>query len=352
MKAILAYGPALDARLAAFITDKQASISPASPLGADFLERLQPFATAGKLLRGSLACFSYQAFSGEAPTDPVFRAAAALELVHSALLIHDDIMDDDDLRRGQPALHQQYRTVGQVSGLLEARRFGVNMALCAGDATLFLAFELLTKIEAEPSIRTVVNQLFSDQLLDTCIGQMQDTYFEARPDMPSKRAIYSIMRAKTAAYTLALPLAVGAALAGQKGATLRRLQAFGTAAGTIFQVRDDELGVMGDPSKTGKPVGSDIQEGKKTLLYYYLLKRCRPGDKRVVKALFGKPDISTEEVELVQAIARRYKIEELLDHEIGRLRKRALAHLDQLVLSRPAKTELVDLVAFCARRQA
>lgn len=352
MRPILAYGPQLQADLATFIKAKRARLDSASPWGADFLDRLQPFATAGKLLRGSLVCFSYETFSSQSPSSSVINAAMALELTHSALLIHDDIMDGDELRRGRPSFHRQYQTVGADHGLLDTPQFGINMAMCGGDIALFLAFGLLASSKIAPEVRATVDKLFTGQLVDTCVGQMQDVYFEARPAVPSKRAIYGIMRAKTATYTLALPLAMGAALAGQSVATLSKLQAFGAAAGTIFQIRDDELGVMGNSRKTGKPVGADIKEGKKTLLYYYLTKRCTATERKKMKTVFGNPNSTTDDVAYVQDLVQSHRIPQLLNDDIMRLETRATRQIDSLDLSQQSKAELQELVTFCAQRQS
>jgi geranylgeranyl diphosphate synthase type I len=226
------------------------------------------------------------------------------------------------------------------------------MGICAGDATLFLAFELLAEAGNTPTVRAVAQQLFSQQLVDTCIGQMHDVYYEVRPAMPSKQAIYGIMQAKTAAYTIALPLAMGAALAGQPTATLRQLQAIGIAAGTIFQIRDDELGAMGDSRQTGKPVGADIREGKKTLLYYYLMKKCTATEGKKVKAIFGNPDSTAHDIIYIQKLIRQHCIPQLLNKDISRLQKKAITAIGELPVTTRSKDELTELVTFCAQRQS
>jgi geranylgeranyl diphosphate synthase type I len=349
MKQILGYGPVIRPKLEAFIRAKKSSASPLTPWRTDLLNRLLPFATTGKLLRASLVCFSYEAFSDQKVNDSVINAAMALELTHSALLIHDDIMDNDDLRRGQPSLHRQYQSLATSEKLANADHFGTSMAICAADAALFLAFELLASSQAAPRMQTA-KQIFVDQLVITCAGQMQDLYLEARPDMPSKKAIYELMQTKTASYTLSLPMAVGAALAGQTGSTIKKLQDIGTNAGIIFQIRDDELGVMGRAEKIGKPVGSDITEGKKTLLYYYLLKSCGIAEHNKAKAIFGNPKATPEDIAYIQKLVRHHKIPQLLNNEVSHLEKAAIKQIDGLDVSDKNKTEFKELVRFCGNR--
>ena len=313
---------------------------------ADFLDRLLPFATAGKLLRGCLVCFSYEALSGQAADGTVHRAAAALEITHSALLIHDDIMDNDTLRRGRASMHRQYQEQAKEDNFADAAHYGVSIALGGGDLALFLAFGLLADCPA--AART----LFARQLAVTCAGQMQDIYLEARPGMPTRKDIEALMAAKTASYSLSLPLALGAVLAEQPAAVIGQLQDFGVAAGTIFQIRDDELGVMGDSGATGKPVGSDIKEGKKTLLAYHLFERCDAGEKRKLQAIFGNAAATAQDVRFVRQLAERHGMQALLNDEIGRLESRAAAVIDDMTVPDTMKLTMAELVRFCAQRQS
>jgi geranylgeranyl diphosphate synthase, type I len=352
MKRILGYNEALRVELEAFLQAKHAAADAVVPWKIDFLERLLPFATTGKLLRGSLVCFSYEAFAGQPVTESIMKTAMALELTHSALLIHDDIMDNDAIRRGRPSLHQQYRTLGIQKQLAPADRFGDSMAMCAGDATLFLAFELLASVEAPMPIKRTVQQLFTEQLVTTCAGQMQDLYLEVWPVMPSKKAIYNLMKTKTASYTIALPLTMGAALAGQPPDLRARLQAIGSNAGIIFQIRDDELGVMGNSEITGKPIGSDIMEGKKTLLYHYLLKQCSARERSKVKIIFGQPGAEPEDITYIRKLVKNHGVTKLLNDEIGRLEGQTLDYIKDLPVTEKTKKEFKELVRFCGKRQS
>ncbi|HEX5744265.1 MAG TPA: polyprenyl synthetase family protein [Candidatus Saccharimonadales bacterium] len=350
MRPILAYGPLLDKELRACIKGRKGKVDPSMPWGDDLLERLESFAGGGKLLRGSVLCWTYQAFSGRKPDEAVIDAAVALELTHSALLIHDDIMDDDDMRRGRPSMHEQYRLAAEREDLPDSVRFGANMALAGGDAAFFMAFGLLGKARAARADHRFYD-LFADQMLLTCAGQMQDVYLDAKASMPAKRAIHELMRTKTASYTLALPLTMGAAMADQPSGVLRRLQAIGITGGTIFQIRDDELGVLGDSEKTGKPVGADIKEGKKTLFYYYLHEACSAAERRRLKGIFGNRAATGEDIRLVRDLAVRHKVPGALEEEIDRLNRKAVAGIDDLPLSAARKAVLKSLINFCARRQ-
>lgn len=317
----------------------------------DFLGRLRQYATGGKALRGGLVCFSYEIFSHRPLTAIVKSAALSLELCHSALLIHDDVMDEDEMRRGQPSMHIQYQQLGESHQLDRPKNFGANMALCGGDMVLFMAFGLLHEIGTNTPENRAVHQLFAQYLQRVCDGQMQDIYLDAVPGVPTKAAIFRLMNAKTATYSFSLPLAAGAALAGQPPRIINKLERFGQLAGIVYQIRDDELNLFGSTDILGKPIGSDIREGKKTLLYYYLMKRSSPAQRRQIQPLFGNPKLQAADVNLIRRLAIQLEVQKRLAADILPLKNRALKLVDQLPIDSPAKTELRQLLDFCADRQ-
>lgn len=357
--AVAAYRAPVLARLESFIKERRQKLPVGLAWQADILERLQDFAGGGKLLRGSLVCYSYAVCSDNAAGDgqandlptAVLDTAAALELIHAGLLIHDDIIDQDDLRRGRPAMHRQYRDLAAIKGLPGAARLSENLALCAGDMILFLAFELLATIQLRNDNGPALAELFGRELMTVCAGQMQDIYLGALDKPPAKRDIYAVMQAKTAAYSVALPLAAGAVLAGRPASIRQQLYNIGLAAGIMFQVRDDELGALGRSSDIGKPVGSDIREGKKTLLYYYLWKAAKPVERRRLATMFGNPDASPADIREVQQALRRHGVPARLQADIQQLEQTAGRLITKLELNTPAKAELRRLVRFCAARK-
>jgi geranylgeranyl diphosphate synthase type I len=357
--AIAAYRPLVRAGVEAFIKRHQQLAAGGPAWRTDAIERLSGFAGAGKLLRGSLICYSYAICdnspigrdSGTPPPAAVLNTAVAIELIQAGLLIHDDIIDQDDLRRDQPAMHQQYRNLVTVQPLPGANRLGESLALCAGDMTLFLAFELLAEAQAEIANTPALTRLFVDELATVCAGQMEDIYLGALSAPPAKRDVYAVMRAKTAAYSVALPLAAGAVLANRPASLRQQLYAIGLAAGTIFQIKDDELGALGKSDDIGKPVGSDIREGKKTLLYYYLWQAVSRAERQKLTKIFGNPEAASSDIKYVQQSLRRHDIPARLQQDITKLEHTAFRQIDRTSLSQPAKNELRQLVRFCAARK-
>lgn len=350
MRRILTYGEKLRPQLQNLL-ETAAHAKTASAWERDFLGRMVPFVSGGKQLRGGLLCCAYEIFSGQPADEQILQVAMALELTHSALLIHDDIMDRDRLRRGQPSLHWQYQRWAEGRQMTDSEQFGLSLAMCGGDALCFLAFELLGTVQAKPTVYRELQRSFAHCLTRTCYGQMQDVFFDTLTTLPTKSAIYELMKTKTAAYTLSLPLAMGAILAGQKDGVVKRLETVGYRAGIIYQIRDDELGVLGEESAIGKPVGSDIREGKKTLLYYYLMKQSPAIERRRLQALFGKRSPSADDLAYIQQLVHEYGVLQCLEREVERLTTRAAHGIKQLHLEEAATQELNELLRFCATRQ-
>ena len=231
----------------------------------DIFERLAPLATTGKMLRGSLLINTYEKLSEQSFSREVLKTAAALELAQTSFLIHDDIIDQDELRRGQETLHSQYNKYGKKAEYQNPEHFGESLAICAGDIIFFSVYELLAGN---------LVKLFSQQLSITALGEMHDVELSLMSEEEiAKENILQMYADKTASYSVCLPLMAGAVLAKQNKKVAVQLNELGRTLGLIFQIKDDELGLFGDESKTGKPVGADIREGKKTLYYYYLLKK-------------------------------------------------------------------------------
>ncbi len=352
MKQLFDHTPAIRKALETFLQEQIAEADRTTRWQADSLERLLPYAAAGKLLRGSLVCFGYEAFAGKRASSSILQTAVAVELMHSALLIHDDIMDKDALRRGSPSMHEQYRSLADELHLIHPEHLGMSMAMNTGDSALFLAFGLLGTLKAEADRKSRTVSLFAEQVRLTCAGQMQDLYFEARREEPGRQELYDLMATKTAAYTIALPLMMGATLAGASDKAVSQLKGYGTKTGMIFQIRDDELGTMGASETTGKPVGSDIRSGKRTLIRHYLLQRSTPAERTRLHAIFGNPDASLEDISYVQGLIRTHGIGELLAADIARLQDEAGTILDLITLPAPARDELYRLIEFCSRRHA
>lgn len=256
----LAYKKDVDAYIRSYLNTSKTEFCNLQWTNDAFL-RIAKFAVAGKTVRGSLIVYTYRMFQRTMP-ESVLMAAAAIELYHAALLVHDDIMDRDLIRRGMPSIHSQYEHLAATKNGSDIAHFGISQAINLGDVCMFLASTLISRINAAS-----VSVVFSRELTAVALGQMQDVAGGHIPSSYTTNDILSLYLHKTARYTFSLPFAVGALLAGIDSKVVATLELLGEKLGILFQIRDDELSSSGDISVTGKPTGSDTKNRKQTLAH-------------------------------------------------------------------------------------
>jgi geranylgeranyl diphosphate synthase type I len=296
------------------LLSRAAQLERVSPLGRELGERLQRFAVQGKMLRGGLVCLASGLLDcGSRPAEPaVLAVAAAMELFQSGLLVHDDIMDRDATRRGQPTIHRQYAGEAELRGVRDAEHLGQSLGICTGDAAFFLGFEVLASPPVPEQARAGLLRLCARELSWVAAAQMQDVSWGAQPafvgadpDPTADEEILRLYTYKTARYTFSMPLAAGAMLAGCGTEALSALERLGECLGILFQIRDDLLDLFGDERELGKPVGSDVREGKKTLLHARLLARAPEATAARLGAIFGDPTVGGRELDFVRQQSER-----------------------------------------------
>lgn len=228
----------------------------------------------GKRVRPVLCYWGWRGAGGP-DSDEIVSAAAALELCHAGLLIHDDIMDASELRRGLPTVHRRLERPGRAG----AEPFGRSAAILLGVLALAWADELLVTSGTDPSRMRDAYRCFSAMRTEVIAGQYLDILAQLSDEIDLERAL-TVVRYKTAKYTVERPLQIGGALAGADQALLDGYSAFGLPLGEAFQLRDDVLGVFGDPELTGKSVTDDLREGKHTVLIAQTLAGASPPSAR------------------------------------------------------------------------
>ncbi len=296
------------------------------PETAHALQKIGDSVTEGKMLRGMLVLVSTE-IHGSRITDEVYATAAALEIFHTGLLIHDDIMDNDHRRRNKDSVYYQYVKEGQNLHIKNSLHYGQSMGLCVGDICFFLGFEILAKnIKNSDTLRKII-QLSSEEMQHVGPAQMADTMHGMTNAEPNEKEIINKYLYKTAHYTFSIPLLLGAYFAENYNETM--LKRFGEDAGIIFQLKDDELGIFGDETKIGKQVGSDIRENKKTLLRWYTFNNAIGVDKQRLTAIFGKSTLSSEEIHFVRECTEKYYGVSSTEQEV----KKRLDRLQSTILS-------------------
>ena len=333
-----------------------------APLGPDagaVLDEATQFLQGGKRFRAQFAVLGYRSvrqldISGDVDAEfgAILDAACALELFHAAALIHDDIIDRSDTRRGRPSTHRSFSTLHRDLGLRgEADHFGVASALLIGDLLQSWADELMQAACAAVD-RTRGDRArghFNRMRSEVALGQYLDVLEEQQPGFaPHEEQLERSTRVlvyKSAKYSVEAPLLVGAALAGASDEQEAPLAAFGLPVGVAFQLRDDLLGVFGDEQVTGKPAGDDLIEGKRTVLVTLTRDTLPQTQRNIFDDMLGT-DLDEEEVRMLQRTIRDSGAVEELETMIARNVDRAVKALQ----GAPIRPDAGHLLAQLAQR--
>lgn len=280
--------------------EKEKEAKKISPVTAEMM-RIYPDFMGGKNIRGSLTKLGYECFGGK-DEKAILEASLMIEITHTFVLIHDDIMDQDALRRNLPTIHLQYDRLHQKrypKG--DSKHYGTCMAIDLGDAGFVIANLILADSQFPAEIIKKVLRKFHQVLLVTAFGQAIDVTYEDLKEVTEEH-VMSVHRYKTADYTITGPLQYGALFAGASEKEVEKIEKYGLPVGIAFQLRDDELGIFSEEKKLGKPVGSDIRENKNTLLHIKALEWAGPKDKIFLESAYGNRNLTKEEVGKVRKI--------------------------------------------------
>ena len=315
------------------------------------VEALTALLKGGKRLRPAFCYWGWRGAGGDpSMDDAALRASAGLEFLQACALIHDDVMDGSDTRRGLPAAHRRFAGVhrdGEWLGSPEA--FGVGAAILLGDLCLSWADEVIFACGFAPEAMARAKAVYDEMRTELMAGQYLDLLEQARGGGSVERAM-RVVRYKSAKYTIERPLHLGAALAGDDPAIPAAYSGYGLPLGEAFQLRDDILGVFGDPQETGKPAGDDLREGKRTVLIATAVERSTPAQASVIRRHLGDPGLDADGVESLRAIIAETGALAYTEALIDDLLQQSLAALDTADLEPQARDVLTGL-AFAATRR-
>lgn len=334
-----------------FVSEHKVMMMAVSPDTLPLIESLEGLIAGGKRLRPAFAYWGFQ-IAGGMDSDEVLRACASLEFLQACALIHDDVMDASDTRRGKPAIHKQFEAIHtdkKWNG--SAKLFGEGAAILIGDLALSWADEMLLTSglgEAQLHRAKAVYDVMRTELMS---GQYLDLLEQVRGDITLERA-ETVIRFKSAKYTIERPLHLGAAIAGGTPEINQVLSEYGLALGEAFQLRDDLLGVFGDSSITGKPAGDDLREGKQTMLIAFANSNAGSADKKFLFDNLGNPDLATEEISKLQNVLISCGAQEFVENRISSYLAKSLASLDVLSENPEAKIALKELAILATKRTA
>jgi geranylgeranyl diphosphate synthase type I len=339
------------ATLAAFLATQH------DRLAAIEAEALAPVLTAasalvlgnGKRLRPAFAYWGYRG-AGGADRPEVVSAVSALELVQASALVHDDVMDGSDTRRGEPAAHRRFAALHRAGGWRgDPAGFGSAAAILLGDLLLVWSDELLHTSGVDPAALGRARPEFDLMRTEVTVGQYLDVQAQAAGDASVRRASL-VARYKSGKYTVERPLLFGAALAGADPAVTAAYAGYGRPLGEAFQLRDDVLGVFGDPAVTGKPAGDDLREGKRTYLVAATLEAVDRETAAVFDKQLGDPGLGDDGVAALRAVIVDSGALTRTEERIASLTGAALAALGRAALPGEA-AEVLRVLAEAATRR-
>ncbi len=356
-----------------FLDDRTPLLATIAAETGPFVDYSRELLAGGKRFRALFCYWGWQAVAGRpAGFDPlgdadpsaalpsVVHAASALELFHAAALVHDDIMDNSDTRRGQPAAHRRFEAMhasGHWSG--EAGPFGRSGALLLGDLLLGWSDELFDEglvppvaAEARRAARLEFNRMRTEVTLGQYLDILEENAWAAFPEQEGLARAHRVIVYKSAKYSVEAPLAIGAALGGAAPEQLTALRDFGLPLGIAYQLRDDLLGVFGDPATTGKPSGDDLREGKRTVLIALARAGLPVTVRRTIDELLGDPELSAQQVSMLQASIRDSGAVEQIERIIDRNVRLAVDTMSAAPLAPTARDQLVRLADTVIRRVA
>lgn len=310
----------------------------------------QVAASGGKRIRPYILLLSYQAFAHNSDTDAVVSAAMAQELLHVAMLIHDDIIDRDMVRHGVKNVTGQYRDMylPLLPEEQENLHFANSAAVLAGDLLISQAYALLAQCDVDPARQVQANEIMTEAVFNVVGGELMDTELAFRQVADVNAAV--VADYKTASYSFISPLVMGARLAGASDEAARTLVEFGQALGIAYQYEDDWLGVFGDEQRTGKSVSGDIREGKRTLMIERFTELADETQQHEFMQLFGRNDATEEEVERVRALLIQSGAKRAVELAIAEQAERARHALSRLELHEAWHEAFLELVERCTNR--
>ncbi|MCU1517237.1 MAG: polyprenyl synthetase family protein [Pseudarthrobacter sp.] len=339
------YVAAVAGELTDFLTSRQSVMTAISPDIDPIMGSISNLVTGGKRLRALMCYWGWRGAGGDAEAKQIVTAGSALELFQAAALIHDDIIDRSDTRRGGPSVHRRFSQLHTAQGwALDNERFGHAAAILTGDLCLSFSEEAFTDIGEKAASGSRARLIFNLMRAEVMAGQYLDILEEvAGPVRDRATAVsraQSIIRFKSAKYSTEHPLALGGALAGASNELLRGYSAFALPLGEAFQLRDDVLGVFGDPVATGKPAGDDLREGKRTVLVALALDQASPEESAFIDAKLGSPELGDDDVAEIRRIIEASGALQATEVLIAEFGAAAFEALDQLELDELPKTAL------------
>jgi geranylgeranyl diphosphate synthase, type I len=358
--------PLVQANIDAFLDESRPQLAAIASELAPFTEYSKELLAGGKRFRALFCYWGWQAVGSELDQGTVSdrdlaviaTAATALEMFHAAALVHDDIMDNSDTRRGRAAAHRYFEALHTQSNWLgDADLFGRSSALLLGDLLLAWSDDVFGRalantadLAARVAARTEFNLMKTEVTVGQYLDILEEQAWARQPEDEQLARAHRVITYKSAKYSVEAPLAIGGSLGGGSVDQLAALRAYGLPIGTAFQLRDDMLGVFGDPEVTGKPAGDDLREGKRTVLVAIARSLVPAGTRRVIDELLGDAEMTDLQVQTLQHTIIESGAVDEVERIINRCVATALEAIADAPLNDDAKGELAELAETVVRR--
>jgi geranylgeranyl diphosphate synthase type I len=295
----------INAALDEFVTMKQETAHHMGPAHDQYYENIKEYMQGGKRLRPLAIVVAHKAVKRDIEARHLYRAACSLEILHNGSLLHDDLIDHDETRRGRPTFHAWYREWyrNQFSAKPEkAADFGMTLAILGGDSLINLGAEAINASELKPEVGIKLLDFYQKGFSDLVEGVLLEMTMINAPEVDEDTYMEMVYRKTATLFQKALQM--GATIAGASEAQLDAFSQFGIKVGRAFQMQDDIIGSFGDEAVTGKSTSGDIREAKKTMLLIQALRRSNPEQKKTLESLLGKEDMTDDEVDMVRTVFR------------------------------------------------
>src|SRR4030042_3407612 len=348
---LLNYKKILDRKLAQYFAKKLREMREFGPSAKNAVKSIRDLVLAGgKRVRAGFMYWGYRAAGGK-EFEKIIEASMSIELTHIFLLIHDDIIDRDDFRHGVATVHKKYeRLAKRYFKKTDPKHFGDSMAIVVGDIAAAFGNDIIFNSRFSPERKQKALSRLQEIVVNPVSGETLDVMLEAKGKATEKE-ILEIHRNKTAKYTVEGPLHLGALLAGASANKLKILSDYAVPVGIAFQIQDDILGAFGNEKKLGKPVCSDLREGKKTLLIVKALKFGDRKERKIIGSLLGKKSINEKEVELFRNIVRKTGSLQYLQNLGGKYVKKSKIAIEKSDFDEDTKEFLAGIADYIVSRE-
>ncbi|NMB57179.1 polyprenyl synthetase family protein [Candidatus Beckwithbacteria bacterium] len=310
-------------------------------------DKLIEFHPQGKHFRGALAYLFYQIAGGK-NTKEMLKASVAVELLQTALLITDDVFDNDDVRRGKPTIHRQWQQYFPAHNL----DYGKSMALSTSIIVFHLIPLFLQELQFEDSFKQEALTLYCQKTIETIWGEVLDISTPFMSFDQRKGSYANIHKYKTVAYTAVWPILFGVILSGNKDGVFRqKVEQMAEIIGQIFQIQDDILGTFGEEHKTGKANDSDIKDARWTVLVEYFFSKANEADYHQFKTIYEQEEIDDNDVKIVKELFLKYQIKKLAEEKNQKLRQQGLSLIPQITDNFDYQQTLKNLLDYLINRE-